>query len=76
MLLIPSEGSNWGPLVLKSVSLTTEPNLTQFMAALAYTTAFCALVWMNIDTFRLIKIYFEVPEDSAFISSKCSFDRC
>ena len=46
------------------------------MAVLAYTTAFCALVWMNTGTFRLIKIYSEVPEDSAFISNKSRFDRC
>ena len=28
-----------------------------------YTTAFCALVWINMGTFRLIKKYSEVPED-------------
>ena len=76
MLAFPSAGSNSGPLVLKSVALPTEPNFMQFMAVFAYTTAFCALVWMNTGTFRLIKIYFEVPEDSAFISSKSRFDRC
>ena len=42
--------------MLKSVALPTEPNLTQFMAVLAHTTAFCALVWMNTGTFRLMKI--------------------
>ena len=44
MLLVPSKGSNSGALVLKSVALTTEPNLMQFMAFLAYyTAALCAL---------------------------------
>ena len=50
--------------------------LRSLMAVLAYTTAFCALVWMNTGTFRFIKIYSEVPEDSAFILSKSRFDRC
>ena len=45
------------------------------MAVLVYTTGFNALVWMNTDALRLIKIYFEVPEDSAFISSKSHFNR-
>ena len=77
-MLIPSAGSNLGPLVLKTVALPTEPNLMQFiiMAVLAYTIGFSPLVWMNTGTFRLIKIYSEVPEDSAFISSKSHFDRC
>ena len=38
------------------------------MAVLAYTIGFNALVWMNTGTFRLITIYFEIPDDSAFIS--------
>ena len=46
------------------------------MAVLASTTAFCTLVWMNTDTFKLIKIYSEVPKDSAFILSKSRFDQC
>ena len=44
------------------------------MAVLAYTTAFYALVWMNTGTFRVIKIYSEVPEDSAFRTSSVSID--
>ena len=46
------------------------------MAVLAYTIGFKALVWMNTDTFKLIKIYFEAPEDSAFILSKSHVNRC
>ena len=56
--------------MLKSVALPTESNLTQFkVAVLTYVTG-SALVWMNTSTFRLIKMYSEVAEDSAFISSK------
>ena len=50
--------------------------LHNLMAVLAYTLGFSALVWMNTGMFRLIKIYSEVPEDSALISSKSRFDRC
>ena len=39
------------------------------MAVLAYIIGFNALVWMNTDALGLIKIYLEVPEDSAFIST-------
>ena len=35
------------------------------MAVLAYTIGFNALVWMNIDAFRLIKMYSEISDDSA-----------
>ena len=43
------------------------------MAVLAYTIGFNALIWMNTDMHRLIIIYFEVPEDQAFISSRSHF---
>ena len=35
------------------------------MTVLAYTIGFNALMWMNIDAFRLIKIYSENSDDSA-----------
>ena len=71
-----SAGSNSGPLVLKSVALPTEQRLCSLMSILVYTIGFNTLVWMNTNALRLIKIYFEVPEDSAFISSKFHFNRC
>ena len=49
--------------------------LCSLVAVFAYNIAFCALVSMNTDTFRLIKIYSEVPEDSAlFKASPISID--
>ena len=45
------------------------------MAALAYTTAYGALMWRNNGTFRLINYtYFMIPKDSAFILSKSRFN--
>ena len=44
--------------------------ISGFMAALAYISAFCTLVWISNRIYRLLKIYLVVPEDSAFISSK------
>ena len=32
------------------------------MTVLAYTIGFNTLMWMNAGTFRLIKIYFEIPD--------------
>ena len=46
------------------------------MSVLAYSSGFSALVWMNTEAFRLIKINFEGPEDSAFILSQSGFSRC
>ena len=50
--------------------------LRSLMAVLAYTSAFSALVWMTKCTWRLLKTYLVVSEDSAFISSKSSFNQC
>ena len=46
------------------------------MAVLAYTSAFCSLVWMTKHTFRLLKTNLVVPEDSAFIFNKSRFNWC
>ena len=50
--------------------------LRSLMAVLAYTGAFCTLVWTTKRTFRLLKTNLVVPEDSAFISSKSRFNPC
>ena len=45
------------------------------MAVSAYTIAFYTLMRMNTGTFRLIKMYCEVPEDSiSFQASPISID--
>ena len=77
MLPFSSAGSNSAHLVLKSVALyQLSKNFRTVMAVLAYTFGFNALVWMNTGMFRLIKVYSEVPDDSAVISSKSHFNRC
>ena len=68
-LSFPSTGSNSRFLVKKPVAYQPTHTLCSLMTALAYTIIFCAPMWMNIGTFSLIKIYSEVSEDSAFISS-------
>ena len=76
MLPLPQQKIKLEILMLKSAALPTEQKLTLLMAVLVYTIGFNALVWMNTDALRLIKIYLEVPEDSGFISSKSHFNRC
>ena len=44
------------------------------MAVLAYTSTFSALVWMTKRPWILLKTYLVVPEDLAFILSKCGFN--
>ena len=51
-------------------------SLHTLMAVLAYTSAFCTLVWMTKRMFRLFKINLAIPDNLAFISSKSSFNRC
>ena len=62
--------------MLRSVALSTGPNLTQFNGSFSLHQWLSALVWMNTGTFRPSKIYLEVPKDSAFILSKSRSDRC
>ena len=50
--------------------------LRSLMAVLAYTSAFCALVWMSNHTCRLLKVNFVILKGTAFISSKYRFNPC
>ena len=65
MVPVMSAESTLG-LGFKLVALPTNPNITWFNV-LAYICAFCAFVSMNTGTFQLVKIYFVIPKDSAFI---------
>ena len=65
-----------GFLIRSQLHYQLSQTLSSLMAVLAYTSGFSALMWMNTEVFRLTKVYSEVPEDSAFISSKSRFHRC
>ena len=72
---LPSEGSNLWCWFRSQFHYQLSQTLCSLMAVLAYTTAVCALVWMNTGMFRLMKMYSKVPEDSAFILSKSCFNQ-
>ena len=50
--------------------------LCSLLAVLAYASAFSALMWTTKCTWRLLKTYLVVSEDSACISSKSGFNPC
>ena len=50
--------------------------LLSLMAVLAYTSAFCVLMWMSYGMCRLLKINFVILKDTAFIWSKSCFNPC